>query len=257
MNKILLSGSLILIALSNPICTCLGQTGAAAASSTNVSAPAKPTLPNPLPGSPAAGIPPASLTLPSEAANLQVPDATGGVLNPAAPPPPPLMGTITQEVAVTINQQEVRRGPFTGLVVHVKNGTNSPFIFDGDHAFITINGNKIDPITDADLELMVARPTSHWEEAKLGLLAFATVGVAPTIKDELRSRGPVLPRYGADQMRREATGERFAMRILWPGEDTQGIIFFKTSQHLSGGQLQLPVVTFPTMEVRGYVSPAR
>lgn len=164
------------------------------------------------------------------------------------------MGTITQEVSFTIDKQEVRRGPFSGLVVHVHNGTNSPLVFDADRAFITVSDRKIAPITDAELELMVTRPPSHLTEARMGVEDFATVGLVSTIEDELRSRGPILPRYGADQMRREATRERFGLRILWPGDETQGIIFFRTSTSLTGGQLQLPVVTFPTMEVRGYLT---
>lgn len=202
-------------------------------------------LPSAITGSPA--VPGGALS----ATTAGAPETANG-LSPTTPPP--LMGTITQEVAFTLDKQEVRRGPFTGVVVHLHNGTDSPLVFDGDRAIYCVGAKKIAAVTDAALELMVAQPPGHWLEAKIGLIDFATVGWFSTISDEIRSRGPILPRYGADQMRRESTSERFGMRIMWPGEDTEGIIFFRTDASLSGGQMQLPVVTFPSMEIRGYLT---
>src|SRR6185437_9575030 len=144
-------------------------------------------------------------------------------------PPPPLMGTITQEVALTIDRQQIQRGPFVGLVLHLHNGTNSPLMFDGNRARITVAGQCVDAVTDAALEAVVAPPPTIADDAKVAIADAVTVGAYSAVRDEIKERGPILPRYGSDQMRREATLERFGTRILWPGDDTQGIVFFRTS----------------------------
>jgi hypothetical protein len=174
-------------------------------------------------------------------------------LNEAAPPPP-LMGTITQEVALTIDKQQIQRGPFVGLVLHLHNGTNSPLMFDGNRARITVGGQCVDAVSDAALEAVAAPPYTIAGDLKVGLADAVTIGVYSALRDEIKQRGPILPRYGTDQMRREATLERFGTRILWPGDETQGIVFFRTSSKLDNTNVQLPVVTFPSMEIRGYLT---
>jgi hypothetical protein len=177
-------------------------------------------------------------------------------LNSAAPPAP-LMGTIVQEVAVTIDKVPIQRGPFVGLAVHLHNGTNSPLMFDGDRARVTVGGQVVTAISDAVLEAATGAPPTARQEARIGIANAITVGMASTIQDAKREKGPILPRYGVDQMRREATLERFGTRILFPGDDTQGIVFFKGNCKLDAAQLELPVVTFPDMLVRGYLTGSR
>jgi hypothetical protein len=214
------------------------------------------------------------LPLPSATPDTQAapPVVPGGALSPAtagAPettnvldlnaqaPTPPLMGTITQEVALTIDKQPVQRGEYRGLILHLHNGTNSPLMFDGDRAYIEVNGKHIAAAADAPIEESTCPAQTIAQQTLFAAETAVTVGLLPTIHDARIGRGPILPRYGCDQKRRVATAERFGKRILWPGDDTQGIVYFQTEDDLSKGVVQLPVVTFPNMDIRGYLTAVR
>jgi hypothetical protein len=197
--------------------------------------------------------------VPGDSNVLNLPNAAD-IINPnrESLQSPPLMGVITQQVSVTVGKQPIRRGPFSGLLVHLHNGTNSPLMFDGDRARVRIGSDQLVPaVSDATLEATVAPPPSKRHEWRVGLDNAFTLGWSSTIFEEWLERGPVLPRFGDDQLRREATLERFGLRILWPGDETQGIVFFATPDSLETGKLELPVATFPSMEIRGYLTGLR
>lgn len=165
------------------------------------------------------------------------------------------MGTIVQDVAFKVDKQEVLKKPFVGLKLHVHNGSNSPIVFDGDRARFKAGNRVVEAISDAKLEAAVAPGFGVGKHQGRKFIAnVATVSFASMVGDETIERGPVLARFGSDEKRREANASRFGLRVLWPGDDTDGTVYFPSHNELGGGEVELPVVTFPDKEIRGYLS---
>src|SRR5438105_8769831 len=110
-----------------------------------------------------------------------------------------------------------------GLLLHLHNGTNSPLAFDGNRAFIKLDGQTVTAVSDDTIAATTCPANRAIDQAVIATEAFASIGTIPTIHDHKVQKGPVLGRYGCDEKRRLATAQRFGTRILWPGDDTQGI----------------------------------
>ena len=177
-----------------------------------------------------------------------------GLASNTKTPPPPSMDTIKEKVPVTIAKDSVERGPYVGLTVHLKNGTDAPLVFDGNRARVNASGKQLEVASDEALEKVAAPGPSVWRDTKITVADAVTVGAVSAIRDYRIERGPILARYGTDQMRREVTLERFGARILWPGEETDGIVYVADDAKPDAVTVELPVVTFPQLEIRGYIS---
>jgi hypothetical protein len=132
-----------------------------------------------------------------------------------------------------------------GLLVQVKNHTDRPLIFDGNGAVANVNGAKL---TAAPLIVLenIAAPIPTFQQ-KLKAAAVDTVvqggsiGAEVTAEDMIRQEGPILGRYGKDETRRGDEISRFGKRIVWPGDSTQGVVYFETSASIAHATVELPV----------------
>jgi len=153
-----------------------------------------------------------------------------------------LMGTKLQW---SVQRSDTMLGGLSGLQVIVINDTNRPLIVDGDNIKATVGNTNYLCVSVAELQASIL--PSQTTAAKLHrtvsriVPAAVTVGLEPTIKDVIISKRPVLQRYGTDENRREAEATRFGKRILWPHEKTQGIVYFKTCDSLTGAKIEIPV----------------
>jgi hypothetical protein len=71
----------------------------------------------------------------------------------------------------------------------------------------------------------------------------ALVGAVQTIQDAARQEGPILGRYGQDEARRRNETSSFGKRIVWPGDTSEGVIYFGATPSLQSASLTLPVNT--------------
>jgi hypothetical protein len=159
-------------------------------------------------------------------------------------------------VELSVGSVPVEVGPYIGVKIRVQNNTNSPLLLDGDRAALEKGSSTMNCVTNAKVEYSADPPESKAQIAKNGLAAAVTVGAALAIHDQMVENGPILGRFGGDERRREASAERFGKRIVWTGDSTEGVIFFPTSDvnDINGGNVKVPVCTFPSLDIRGYVS---
>lgn len=221
-----------------------------------VNAPAAPAgaLSEPIPTVPTAHGAHTDISIP-----LDMRSATNGLLldttNPTKVPKPPLpLTAVISNVILTTSPQEYLMGDFHGLKVHISNGTDRPLLFNGDKAVIKFDGQCAAPITVGQLQDAVC-PASTTKEQIIGVLKVAvTVGLEPTIRDIKMEKGPILQRYGCDEKRREDEQSRFGQRILWPGDSSDGIVYFNTDRSLHGGTLELPISSLADLQDQSTLS---
>jgi hypothetical protein len=184
---------------------------------------------------------------------------SGGVVNglgsSAANQP---LQVVVGAVDLSVGKTPVEVGPYLGVKIHVTNNTNSPLLLDGDRAALEKGGSTLTAVTNFNLEGAADPPEPTKTLVKNAVLAAVTVGANLAIADQKIENGPVLGRFGGDERRRESSAERFGKRIIWTGDSTEGVIFFPTTdvEALNGGNIKLPVCTFPGLDIRGYVTTA-
>jgi hypothetical protein len=75
------------------------------------------------------------------------------------------------------------------------------------------------------------------------LPAAVSVGLVPTLKDARQIHKPIRERYGPDERRRLIEASRFGKRILWPHQETKGVVYFEDIDNLSGCKIEIAVHT--------------
>lgn len=170
------------------------------------------------------------------------------LLHPENKKPLEPLSAVLSNVLLSTGPQEVILGPYHGLPVHVKNATDRPLLFNGDAAVIRLGNHSIRPVTIRQIDQLVDPMETVRDDIIATIKAGVTVGLAPTIRQEEVQRGPILNRYGADELRREDEQSRFGKRIIWPGDTTDGIVYFQTTSSLRGGTFELPVCSMSSQE---------
>ena len=156
----------------------------------------------------------------------------------------PLEAVVGVQASLTIMPGQVKLKKFHGLKVRVTNNTDRPIVVDGDDATAIIGGANYKTASLIQLEQINRLP--HTFEQKLSsdlkstTTATLTVGAVQTAEGIKRQAGPILPRYEGDEKRREVEDTRFGKRVVYPGEDSEGIIYFLTGDNLQGATIQLP-----------------
>jgi hypothetical protein len=157
----------------------------------------------------------------------------------------PLTSVIGADASMSIQPNEVMLGKMRGLVVEVRNNTDRPLLFDGDHATATISGSQYTatPVSSISDSVTPDRTKKQVFEAdvKATVTATVTVGAVQAIEGVRTQAKPVLERYGADEVRRQDEIARFGKRIVWPGDNTRGTVYFSISKSLKGASVAMPV----------------
>jgi hypothetical protein len=74
--------------------------------------------------------------------------------------------------------------------------------------------------------------------------AALTVGAIPTAQTIIVEHGPILKRYEWDESRREHEESRFGKRLLYPGDKSDGTIYFQDGVSFDQKSLVIPVKSF-------------
>jgi hypothetical protein len=159
----------------------------------------------------------------------------------------PLKAYINAGLTLQIDQRNISFEHLSGVQITVNNQTGRPLMVDGTKATVTNGGATLTAIPVTVLQKAVL-PKTGLEHAMASIgtkivPAAVTIGVVPAVKDEFKMRKPVLDRYGSDEQRREVESSRFGRRIIWPGQKTQGILYFQTEESLAGSHIQIPAAT--------------
>ncbi|MDR3617044.1 MAG: hypothetical protein P4L53_26040 [Candidatus Obscuribacterales bacterium] len=159
----------------------------------------------------------------------------------------PLKAYVNAGLTLQVDQRNIAFEHLSGVQITVNNLTGRPLMVDGTKATITTGGATLTAIPVTVLQKAVL-PKTGLEHAMASIgtnivPAAFTIGAVPAVKDEFKFRKPVLQRYGPDEQRREVESSRFGRRIIWPGQKTQGILYFQTEESLTASHIQIPAAT--------------
>ena len=138
---------------------------------------------------------------------------------------------------------------FKGLIaveVSVKNNSDRPVIFKGNEAKAGTGELKASPMSEISNRIQQRdNPRGYClRSLENTITAALTLGAVQTVEGEMIKHGPIAERYGFDNVNRLDRLARFGERILWPGDASQGIIYFPANESLSGRSIQMPVADF-------------
>lgn len=161
--------------------------------------------------------------------------------------PEPLQSFVGQTLKITVEHNKIKLRGLAGIMIIVINDTSRPLVVDGDKAKIFSDNQTFETISLQTLQKKVL--PSKTAQAQIGRFvaevvpSFLTVGATTTTEDYITMQKPIRQRYGADQRRRLAELTRFGQRIVWPHQETQGILYFDTDTDISKVKVQIPVHT--------------
>jgi len=142
-------------------------------------------------------------------------------------------------------QANIVLGPLQGVRVEVENDTDRPVLFDGDMATANAGSVQLHAAGTADVEDAVCPTKTKAQrfvhDVKASTVAALTVGTLPAVHDAAIQSGPLPERYGADDARRVEELSRFGKRVLWPGDTTSGVLYFKVDQPIGQCEIEMPV----------------
>jgi hypothetical protein len=160
----------------------------------------------------------------------------------------PLSSLAPGSIEVSAKGAESKLKGLTALTISVKNNTDRPLVFNGDGTVATVGGEQLKAQPTASINDRIAQPDNPHGYTRRSIentiTATVTIGAVQTAEGEMIRRGPLASRYGFDNIRRQERQARFAERILWPGDSTEGVVWFKSDKPLSGATLQLPVADY-------------
>lgn len=156
----------------------------------------------------------------------------------------PLASVGSTQIDFIVQPSPVVINGLHSVQVTVRNHTDRPVIVEGSAAVATVGGDsyRCAPVTALEpkkvpREDLVGKIKS---DTKATVTAAATIGVWQSVHDQLQMSGPIPKRYGWDEKRRSNELSAFERRILWPGDSTQGLMFFDSDQ-LDKAELVVPV----------------
>jgi hypothetical protein len=159
----------------------------------------------------------------------------------------PLRAFIGQSLTMKVEDSTINIGNMHGIMISVVNDTSRPLVFNGDAATAK-NGDQ--KYTCASLEVLQKSVLPKHDAKTLTAEVFTkllpaaiSVGLVPTIEDVQLIRKPIRERYGPDERRRLMEASRFGKRILWPHQETKGVIYFADVDDLTGCKIDIAVHT--------------
>lgn len=133
-----------------------------------------------------------------------------------------------------------------GVAVHIQNLSPNPIIVDGEHALV-FSGSAQERALSEDYAMKTSGGM-FTKEQKLALAAtfVGTLGLLePVLQDHFSTSKTDFPvSYGVNETRRRMEDRRLSKRIILPGEDTDGVIFFNGTNP-SYQRVSIPIKTYP------------
>jgi hypothetical protein len=163
----------------------------------------------------------------------------------------PLSATVGREIDFTVARATAFTGRFVALSVKVENKSDKTLVVDGDRASLSSDDPKVASIaclTQTNVDAIGKPPTSA--KAKIAtdfkstIAAALTVGAVPTAQTIIVEHGPILKRYEWDEQRRQHEENRFGKRLLYPGDKSDGMVYFTDGTTFDQKSLTIPVKSF-------------
>lgn len=186
--------------------------------------------------------------------------AAGPIIGPRSQPNQPLKASIVKAgISAAAGQlsgplPSGRKLDLTVVVLSVRNNTSAPIIVDGDTAIISSSGAPLQALP----EYIVVKRTHPFfttsQKIQLGIITFATLGLATEIAGErMTNKTSPSARFGVYETMRRIEDVRFGKRVVLPGEETRGLVFFDDAVQATGN-MSIPLRTFPANDSYGRLS---
>lgn len=182
------------------------------------------------------------------------------ILGPRLQPTEPLKGSIVKEGLTATAGQLVgpmpsgRKLNVTVIVLKVKNNTTAPMTVDANSAII-YSGNT--PIQALPENVVVQRTHPFFtggQKVELAAITVATLGLATVIAGErMTNKTSPSARYGVYETMRRVEDLRFGKRLVLPGEESKGLVFFDQSV-AAQGNVSIPLRNYPSDVESGRIS---
>ncbi|MDR3613614.1 MAG: hypothetical protein P4L53_08605 [Candidatus Obscuribacterales bacterium] len=186
-------------------------------------------------------LPQTSSTMPQDALSPLLQDSLN---TQVGKPKQPLQAIVGMPSTLTIVPGQIVLKKFRGIKIKVTNDTDRPIVFDGDNAIATASGVSYNSASLVQLEEINRLPHTFGQklssDLKATTTATVTVGAVQAAEGFKSQAGPILPRYEGDEKRRELEDTRFGKRVVYPGEVSEGVLYFQTNASMQGAVLQLP-----------------
>jgi hypothetical protein len=163
----------------------------------------------------------------------------------------PLSATVGRDIDLTVERAPAFTGRFVALSVKVENKSDKTLVVDGDRASLSSDDTRVASVAclmQANVDAIGKPPTTA--KAKIAtdfkstVEAALTVGAIPTAQTIIVEHGPILKRYEWDESRREHEETRFGKRLLYPGDKSDGMIYFTDGISFDKKSLVIPVKSF-------------
>lgn len=134
----------------------------------------------------------------------------------------------------------------TGIEVRIQNLSPNPIIVDASHAQAITAGRPLYAISEEALMKLSGRTFTHKQIAALATAEIGTLYLAePILEDHFTTSKKDFPvSYGKNETRRRLEDRQLSRRIILPGEDTCGVIFFP-GRNLTFNKISVPIKTYP------------
>jgi hypothetical protein len=157
----------------------------------------------------------------------------------------PSLASVINRAKLSIVGRDVIANGLHGVMIVVANNTDRPLIFNGDEAIATILGAQYSAAPTAQLEPPKSPPDNFKGKLKSDLwattTAAVTIGAVQTAIDQKRFDGSILGRYEQDEDRRRNEASRFGKRVVWPGDSSEGVLYFSGATNFQDAAVSLPV----------------
>lgn len=168
--------------------------------------------------------------------------------NSGAAPLTPLASVLPSVIEITAKQENPPFKKFSCLKVNVVNKSDRPVIFYGDQAIATASGVRQSCLSMSQIEAPGVLPQTTRHQFKTDLKSTVTaalsIGAVQTVQDQIIAGQSPPQRYGQDEERRFAEVGYFGKRVLWPGDSTDGLVYFQTSSPLRQATVEIPVASY-------------
>lgn len=163
----------------------------------------------------------------------------------------PLSATVGRDIDFSVSRSPSFTGRFVALSVRVENKSDKTLVVDGDRASLSNSDTQTANtpcLAQAALDAIGRPPTTTKDKIrkdfKSTIAAALTVGAIPTAQTVITENGPILKRYEWDEQRRQHEENRFGKRLLYPGDKSDGVVYFIDGTSFDRKSLVIPVKSF-------------
>ena len=133
-----------------------------------------------------------------------------------------------------------------GVRVKIQNQSANALILDGERAQAIKSGAALKSLSEDDAMHLSGYKFSEKQKKLLAATFVGTLGFwEPILQDKFSTSKTDFPiSYGLNENRRRLEDRRLSRRIILPGEDTEGVIYFP-GETISFDTISIPILTFP------------